>query len=62
MGMRTEEGEYVIVASNVESQQILSDYAKRWQIETLFGRLKSRGFCLEENISPSARDLRDFLL
>jgi len=48
MGMRTEEGEYVIVASNVESQQILSDYAKRWQIETLFGCLKSRGFCLEE--------------
>lgn len=47
MGMRTEAGEYVIVASNVESQQILSDYALRWQIETLFGCLKSRGFCLE---------------
>ncbi len=48
MGMRTCEGEYVIVASSVESDQILSDYAQRWKIETLFGCLKSRGFCLEE--------------
>ncbi len=48
MGMRTTEGEYVIVASNAESDEILSDYALRWKIETLFGCLKSRGFCLEE--------------
>jgi hypothetical protein len=48
MGMRTPEGEYVIVASSSESQQILSDYAQRWKIENLFGCLKSRGFCLEE--------------
>ncbi len=47
MGMRSSEGEYVIVASNSESAGILSDYAKRWKIETLFGCLKSRGFCLE---------------
>ncbi len=48
MGMRTTEGEYVIVASNDESDEILKDYALRWKIETLFGCLKSRGFCLEE--------------
>jgi DDE family transposase len=48
MGMRTPEGEYVIVASSTESDEILSDYAKRWKIETLFGCLKTRGFCLEE--------------
>lgn len=48
MGMKTEEGEYVIVASSACSQEILSEYAKRWQIETLFGCLKSRGFCLED--------------
>lgn len=48
MGMRTREGEYVIVASNAESDRILSEYAWRWKIETLFGCLKSRGFCLEE--------------
>lgn len=48
MGMRTCEGQYVIVASNDESDEIFRDYAKRWKIETLFGCLKSRGFCLEE--------------
>ena len=48
MGMRTPEGEYVIVASSDESEEILKDYAKRWKIETLFGCLKTRGFCLEE--------------
>ena len=48
MGMRTSESEYVIVASSMESDEILTDYAQRWKIETLFGCLKSRGFCLEE--------------
>jgi len=48
MGMRTPEGEYVIVASSTETDEILSEYAQRWKIETLFGCLKSRGFCLEE--------------
>jgi len=47
MGMRTTEGDYVIVASNAESDEILADYALRWKIETLFGCLKTRGFCLE---------------
>jgi len=40
MGMRTPEGEYVIVASNAESVEILKDYALRWKIESLFGCLK----------------------
>ncbi len=48
MGMRTPEGEYVIVASSTESDEILKDYALRWKIENLFGCLKSWGFCLEE--------------
>ena len=47
MGMRTHEGEYVIVASSEPSDEILRDYALRWKIENLFGCLKSRGFCLE---------------
>jgi hypothetical protein len=48
MGMRTREGEYVIVASSTQSDEILQDYALRWKIENLFGCLKSRGFYLEE--------------
>ena len=56
MGMRTCEGEYVIVASSTETDEILSDYAKRWKIENLFGCLKSRGFCLEEtHVTKRAR-------
>ena len=47
MGMRTAEGEYVIVASSRRSDEILQEYAQRWKIENLFGCLKSRGFCLE---------------
>lgn len=47
MGMRTAEGEYVIVASSMRSEEILQEYAQRWKIENLFGCLKSRGFCLE---------------
>lgn len=48
MGMRNCDGEYVIVASSDETEEILEDYRKRWKIETLFGCLKTRGFCLEE--------------
>jgi hypothetical protein len=48
MGMRTQEGEYVMVASSDETEEILKEYAQRWKIETLFGCLKTRGFCLEE--------------
>jgi hypothetical protein len=47
MGMRKASGDYVIVASDEASPSVLDDYAKRWKIETLFGCLKSRGFCLE---------------
>lgn len=46
-GMRRPRGEYVIVVSERETQTALADYARRWEIETLFGCLKTRGFCLE---------------
>src|SRR5947209_7397369 len=47
-GMRLPKGEYVIVISERATQTAVADYAKRWEVETLFGCLKSRGFCLEE--------------
>lgn len=37
--------DYVIVISDVSAP--LSEYGARWGIETLFGCLKTRGFCLE---------------
>jgi hypothetical protein len=47
-GLRLPSGEYVIVVSPRWSATAIADYARRWEIETLFGCLKSRGFRLEE--------------
>jgi hypothetical protein len=40
--------EHVIVISNMYTPQLLADYKRRWEIETLFGCLKSRGFDMEQ--------------
>ena len=47
-------GDYVIVISDVSAP--LSEYGVRWGIETLFGCLKTRGFCLEStHVTESER-------
>src|SRR5215208_936572 len=46
-GLRLSSGDYVIVAAP-RVAAALGDYGRRWEIETLFGCLKSRGFRLEE--------------
>jgi len=45
--MRLEGGDLLIVATAHAPDTAISDYAKRWAIETLFGCFKTRGFCLE---------------
>jgi hypothetical protein len=45
--LRLEDGELLVVISNDSPQTAISDYGKRWGIETLFGMFKTRGFCLE---------------
>jgi transposase len=40
--------EYLIVASREPSREAIEEYRVRWQIETMFGCLKSRGFDFEE--------------
>lgn len=45
---RKADGDNVLVISSERSGQILLEYGMRWQIETLFGCLKTRGFCLED--------------
>lgn len=47
-GLRLSSGEYVIVVAPRKTLSALSDYSRRWEIETLFSCLKSRGFRLEE--------------
>lgn len=55
-GLRLTCGEYVIVASPHVAADALSDYGRRWEIETLFGCLKTRGFRLEEtHVTDPAR-------
>ena len=46
-GMRLARGEFLVVVSADSSPEALAEYGKRWGIETLFGGLKRRGFCLE---------------
>ena len=45
---RKADGDNVIIISSEASGRILQEYGMRWQIETLFGCLKTRGFRLED--------------
>ena len=47
-GSRSERGELMIVATNQEPAYAIYSYLRRWEIECLFGTLKSKGFHLEE--------------
>jgi Transposase DDE domain len=47
-GLRLSDGELLIVASSLATFDAIETYALRWQIETLFGCLKGRGFNLED--------------
>ena len=43
--LRLESGELLIVITPESCSTAISDYGKRWGIETLFGMFKTRGFC-----------------
>jgi len=45
--LRLEDGALLIVATAHNPESAITDYAKRWGIETLFGCFKTRGFCVE---------------
>ena len=47
-GMRVPSGDYLIIVSHDESEQVMEDYSKRWKIEVLFQSLKERGFNFED--------------
>ena len=46
--LRRKTGELLIVVTNDAPEEALAIYAQRWQIETLFAALKTRGFNLED--------------
>jgi Transposase DDE domain len=45
--LRLDDGELLIVISDDTPEKVISNYAHRWGIETLFGMFKTRGFCIE---------------
>jgi hypothetical protein len=47
-GMRLEKGDFLIIATPNDVANAIEIYAQRWEIETLFGCLKTKGFCLEQ--------------
>lgn len=46
-GSRSERGELMIVATNQRTRNAVEIYLRRWEIETLFSCLKTRGFYFE---------------
>lgn len=47
-GVRCPDGGYLIIATTESPNQAIEIYRHRWQIETLFGCLKTRGFNMED--------------
>jgi hypothetical protein len=60
-GRKRADGELLILISNEPSPEMLAEYRLRWQIETLFGCLKSRGFGLEETHLQESERLEKLL-
>lgn len=48
VGLRLAKGDYLILITDHAPETALEDYARRWEIETLFGCLKTRGFRFED--------------
>ena len=48
VALRLEDGSLLIIATTDHPEQALEDYARRWEIETLFAALKKRGFRFED--------------
>ncbi len=60
-GRKRADGELLILISNEPSPEMIEEYRRRWQIETLFGCLKSRGFNLEQTHLQESERLEKLL-
>lgn len=59
--LRLQDGQLLVVVTSESPKAAIADYAKRWNIETLFGCLKRRGFCLESTHLCDAERLSKLL-
>ena len=60
--LRLDDGELLIVATAKPCLDAIETYALRWQIETLFGCLKSRGFNFEDTHVTDRRRIKRLLV
>lgn len=60
--VRSSHNELVIVASNQDQEKALDRYKLRWGIETLFGCLKTRGFCFEDTHLKDTEKISNLLI
>lgn len=61
-GLRLQDGELLIVATNWPGDNAIEVYKERWQIETLFSCLKGRGFNLEDTHITSRLRIKRLLV
>lgn len=59
--LRLDDHSLLVVATQCAPQSAITDYAKRWSIETLFGIFKTRGFCLASTHLTDAERLSKLL-
>jgi hypothetical protein len=60
--LRLQDGKLLMVAAGNDSNHAIENYARRWQIETLFSCLKSRGFNFEDTHVTDRRRIKRLLL
>jgi Transposase DDE domain len=60
--LRLPDGELLIVATGNANENTMESYARRWQIETLFSCLKSRGFNFEDTHVTDRRRIKRLLI
>lgn len=60
--LRLEDGELLIVATGKSCVDAIESYGLRWQIETLFGCLKGRGFNFEDTHVTERRRIKRLLV
>lgn len=61
---RNENGELMLVVSNIYDRSVFKKYLKRWSIETLFKYLKTNGFNIEDTkiVKTSSLEVLFFIL
>lgn len=60
--LRLDDGSLLIVATGNPCSDAIESYALRWEIETLFGCLKSRGFNFEDTHVTERRRIKKLLI